>query len=347
MKTTTVEYEVANVTELARRGLHQMSRLTIPITPDNYRLWFNYVSGSMADLVTEVDDFLSRQMPFNADLCETLYQKYFGVDRETKNVRLVQKETREMLKSLFGEMLKANRSTSDYGERLGVHASRLEGAENLQEVREIVGGILFDTTQMEESTRHLKAQLEEATLQTNILEQRIEEVQQEALIDGLTGLNNRKALDRKIKEIFIDYRREGIPSAFILLDIDFFKKFNDQYGHPVGDKVLRIMGDLLLKTVKGRDFPARFGGEEFVVILPNTNLKGALALAEQIRNEIAQKKIIVKQTGEELSNITVSLGVSEISSKDSVETLIERADQALYLAKRSGRNNVKSEGDLN
>jgi diguanylate cyclase len=301
----------------------------------------------MADLVAEVDELLSSKKPFHPDLCETLYQKYFGVDRESKMVRLVQKETKEMLQSLFGEMLKAKRFASDYGARLGIYASRLEQAENLQEVREIVGGIMFDTDQMVESTRQLKGQLEEATLQTKILEQRIEEVQQEALIDGLTGLNNRKALDRKVSEIFADYRREGTPFSFILLDIDFFKQFNDQYGHPVGDEVLRMMGDLLLKTVKGRDFPARFGGEEFAVILPNTNLKGALALAELVRNQIAQKKIIVKQTGEELRKITVSLGVSEIFSKDSVETLIERADRALYLAKKSGRNNVKSEGDFN
>jgi diguanylate cyclase len=342
---TAAEYEETDVTELARRGLQQMSRLTIPITPDNYRLWYNYVSRSMADLVAEVDELLSSRKPFNPDLCETLYQKYFGADRETKMVRLVQKETKEMLQSLFGEMLKANRFASDYGDRLGVHASRLERAENLQEVREIVGGIVFDTDQMVESTRQMKAQFEEATLQTKILERRIEEVEQEALIDGLTGLNNRKALDRKLEETFIDYRREGIPFSFVLLDIDFFKLFNDQYGHPVGDEVLRIMGALLLKTVKGKDFPARFGGEEFAVILPNTNLKGALALAEQIRTQIAQKKIIIKQTGEELGRITVSLGVSEIFSKDSVETLIERADRALYLAKKSGRNNVKSEGD--
>ncbi|RPH86109.1 MAG: hypothetical protein EHM75_08635, partial [Desulfobacteraceae bacterium] len=116
----TAEYEVANVTELARRGLQQMSRLTIPITPDNYRLWYHYVSRSMADLVAEVDELLSSKKPFHPDLCETLYQKYFGVDRESKMVRLVQKETKEMLQSLFGEMLKAKRFASDYGARLGI-----------------------------------------------------------------------------------------------------------------------------------------------------------------------------------------------------------------------------------
>jgi len=92
-------------------------------------------------LVAEIDDFLSSQKPFNPGLCETLYQKYFGADRETKMARLVQKETREMLKSLFGEILTANRSASDYGDRLGGHASKLERVENLQEVREIVGRI--------------------------------------------------------------------------------------------------------------------------------------------------------------------------------------------------------------
>ncbi|MBI5583700.1 MAG: GGDEF domain-containing protein [Deltaproteobacteria bacterium] len=341
------EYDSTNVTELARQGLYQMSRLAIPITPDNYRLWFNYVSRSMADLVAEVDDLLSTANPFNPVICENLYQKYFGADRESKLIRLLHDETREMLKDLFGEMLNTHRSASEYGSQLGTHVSKLEQAMTLQEVREIVGGILSDTDRMVATTRQLKVQLEEATLKTRKLEQRIEETRQEALIDGLTGLNNRKALDRKMLETFQQYQQEGTPLALILLDIDFFKQFNDQYGHPVGDKVLQLMAGLLLETVKGRDFPARYGGEEFAIILPDTGLEGALSLAEQIRSQIAQEKIIIKQTGEKLRPITVSLGVAEIRSKDSVETLIERADRALYLAKKMGRNNVKSEKDIN
>jgi diguanylate cyclase len=131
-----------------------------------------------------------------------------------------------------------------------------------------------------------------------------------------------------------------------MLDIDYFKKFNDQYGHQVGDEVLRIVGAHLKKNLKGKDFPARYGGEEFIVLLPDTKLDKAYIVSEQIRDNISKKRLKIKKTGQVLGNITASLGVSEIREEDTAISVVERADSALYLAKNSGRNNVKSEKDF-
>ncbi|NNK85112.1 MAG: GGDEF domain-containing protein, partial [Desulfobacterales bacterium] len=128
--------------------------------------------------------------------------------------------------------------------------------------------------------------------------------------------------------------------------IDYFKKFNDQYGHQVGDEVLRIFGEQLKENLKGKDFPARYGGEEFVILLPNTKLDNANVVAEQIRENISNKELKIKETGKKLDSITISVGVSEIRQGDTAISAVERADAALYLAKNSGRNNVKSEIDL-
>jgi diguanylate cyclase len=128
-------------------------------------------------------------------------------------------------------------------------------------------------------------------------------------------------------------------------DVDHFKKFNDTWGHATGDQVLRLVAQCFKATVKGRDTAARFGGEEFVVILPATALKNAERVAENIRKAVESKKIVKRSTGETLGSITLSIGVSQyVKGEDPAET-INRADACLYAAKRGGRNRVCSELD--
>ena len=131
-----------------------------------------------------------------------------------------------------------------------------------------------------------------------------------------------------------------------MVDIDHFKNINDTHGHKVGDSVLGHIGQIIKESVKGSDFPARYGGEEFVILLPATELKYASRLAENIRKQISSKPLKVAKTQEKIGIVTVSCGVVQVHDGDTVDSLVERADQALYHAKRSGRDNVKSEKDL-
>jgi diguanylate cyclase len=222
----------------------------------------------------------------------------------------------------------------------------LDGAKDLTQIQNFIVDIIKDTNDIADSSRQLNQQLEEATSQIENLSKKLEETEREVLLDALTGLNNRRAFDRKIKELYeVFENNEGFFSV-IMMDIDFFKKFNDQYGHHIGDEVLSIVGSNLKKNLKGRDFSARYGGEEFIALLPNTTLGNACIVADQIREEISKKRLKIKKTGQTIGNITISLGVSKICKGDSVISVVERADAALYMAKDSGRNNVKSEKDL-
>jgi diguanylate cyclase len=128
-----------------------------------------------------------------------------------------------------------------------------------------------------------------------------------------------------------------------MVDIDHFKQFNDAHGHQMGDQVLRLIGSTLTLSVKGQDTPARYGGEEFAIILPRTRLDDAVTLAEQIRKTVATKRVTKKNTGEALGKITLSLGVAMLRAQEPLGDLIMRADEALYAAKRGGRNRVVSE----
>ena len=130
-----------------------------------------------------------------------------------------------------------------------------------------------------------------------------------------------------------------------MFDIDYFKSFNDNYGHLTGDQVLRLVAMSLKQNIKGQDITARYGGEEFAVVLPNTVLRQALTVADHIRRAVMSKELKKKSTGEILGRVTISAGVSMLSASDDADTLIERADACLYAAKRSGRNRVVCEAD--
>jgi len=168
-------------------------------------------------------------------------------------------------------------------------------------------------------------------------------IQKIGLTDTLTGIANRRFFDYTLKRELLRVRRYGRPLSLLMVDIDFFKKINDRYGHPVGDVVLQEMGELLKSLFRATDLPARYGGEEFAVILPETPAVAAQALAEKLREQGAKK--IFAPLGERIS-LTISIGVATLESNMQADKLTEAdlilaADQALYRAKHDGRNRVE------
>ncbi|MFP4049609.1 MAG: GGDEF domain-containing protein [Desulfovermiculus sp.] len=153
--------------------------------------------------------------------------------------------------------------------------------------------------------------------------------------DPLTKLANRRYFNERYAEFFSLAQRQSMPLSMVMLDIDFFKHVNDTYGHETGDKVLQTFGELLRNDCREEDFPARFGGEEFIVCLPHASLDQAVAFSERVRQKLMAQDIL--QTGE---RITVSAGVVGLTNQDSQDELINRADKALYRAKSEGRNRV-------
>jgi two-component system chemotaxis family response regulator WspR len=163
-------------------------------------------------------------------------------------------------------------------------------------------------------------------------------------IDALTEIPNRRGFDKVLELEWRRAMRERKPLSLILIDIDFFKKYNDEKGHLAGDVCLKKVAKTLLKCVKrSGDFVARYGGEEFTVILPNTNVKGAKILAERMRKRIESLSLVGKCNG--MSKlVTISLGTATVvpSAAIKADMLFNAADRALYIAKHEGRNRVRS-----
>ena len=333
------------VSEIAKNVILNTTERSIPLTPENYHVWFEYFLGSNQELTASIDELIASENSFSQEINERLYIEYLKGDKK-EILQEVHKETHKIFQNIFQATLSTSDLTSYYSAKMEEYSTKLDEAKDLTQIQHFIVDIIKDTNNIAESSKQLNQQLEEATSQIENLSKQLEETEKEVLLDALTGLNNRKAFDRKIKELFEKYEKKAAFFSVIMLDIDFFKKFNDQYGHHIGDEVLGIVGSNLKKNLKGKDFSARYGGEEFIILLPNTTLDNAYVVANQIREEISKKRLKIKKTGQTIGNITISMGVSEIRESDTAISVVDRADAALYLAKNSGRNNVKSEKDL-
>ena len=192
-----------------------------------------------------------------------------------------------------------------------------------------------------------RQQMEALAKQISSLNVELKKVKTKAMTDGLTKAYNREAFDSYIRKIVDQNSIKSSPFSLLMLDIDDFKKINDGYGHQIGDRVLVALVKKCTEFIRDEDFLARYGGEEFVIVLPGASLRNALKKAQRIRKAIAGTQYTTdKEKGGKGLSITVSIGASSFRKSDSVSTVIDRSDQALYQAKRTGKNRVVSEEDM-
>ena len=207
------------------------------------------------------------------------------------------------------------------------------------EMEAIQHELLEHITAVVESNQRLEDDLVVARSRMEEQAEEIDRTRLEARTDVLSGVYNRKAFDEKLLLLLSTFRREAKPFALVLMDIDHFKRINDTHGHPAGDRVVAHVGKFLKGCARPGDYVARYGGDEFVLLLPDTELKRGLKMVEDIRARIAQTNFDIGLRGE-LAAVTFSIGMAGASDGDCSDTLILRADRGLYRSKQGGRNQV-------
>ncbi len=316
------------------------------LVPEVYEIWYAYYTASHPRLNADVDAIVLSGRPFDLATFRNLHARHLTTTENAAATQQIISDTQLLLKGVFDEIINANQSTANYGKNLKTYTSQLDQVTQVADVKSIITSLIKDTSAAAASGQGLQDKLAAATARTEMLEKKLAQTEKEATIDTLTGLRNRRAFDVRLKELFNDFRQNGQYFSVIMVDIDFFKKFNDTYGHQTGDLVLSTVGDTLYRSLKGNDFPARYGGEEFIVLLPETTLENAVVVAEQLRVRISLKKIEDERHPDVTLKVAASLGVSFVKQHDTMQAVVDRADKALYHAKETGRNRVCSEKDL-
>ena len=238
---------------------------------------------------------------------------------------------------LMGELSLENKVVLSENKKTGVFG--LVGEEG------VVGCIVAHST-MDKLTASEIKYITELTEQSSVTIEKANvysEMLKNATMDALTGLNNRRQFEIRLKEQYSIANRQDTPLCAIMTDIDYFKKFNDNYGHSVGDMVLKTTASVIKAELREYDIPSRYGGEEFCILLPNTSINEAKVVAERLRFAVENSKLNVsseKTQRDENISVTISVGLAQLDVKDMPEDLYMKADKALYDAKEGGRNRV-------
>ena len=273
-------------------------------------------------------------------ISRVLHEIYFGIARALGKLENLGSCIGTELRGIAGAITGTLGATSIYGDTLDRASRELSLADKAGSIRPTVQALAAATIEMREDGLLLKARLDGAMSEIASLQQGLRVVRMESRTDPLTELANRKHFDETIEEAIRSSGPRGEPLSLLMIDIDHFKSFNDTFGRITGDHVLRLVATSLKQNITGQDLAARYGGEEFAIVLPNTTLKQAIAVADQIRRAVMAKELKKKSTGEIIGRITISVGVASLLHGDTNEKFIERADRCLYSAKRSSRNRV-------
>lgn len=325
--------------EYLRLSLSLMAQYSTAPTPTNYSVWYEYVSGKNSNLKKAVDSCIKNSEPFTPQLLEQLFSEHIA-----RGDQLATREALAALQSVVDKVTlnlqETGGSVSKHEEALKKSAALLNNNLNADTVRQITSSILSEADGIIDSGKDLKTKLFEANSQINTLKSELAVSKTEAHTDPLTNLTNRRGMDTLLKREMQQSTKSGTNLCLMMGDIDHFKKINDTYGHLVGDSVIKMFASTLTDFVKGRDEVIRYGGEEFLVVLPDTNTKGAVALAEKIRAFLESMQWKKKGSGELMGKITISLGIAQYRNNEPMESFIKRADSALYFSKENGRNKV-------
>ncbi|QGZ96821.1 GGDEF domain-containing protein [Terricaulis silvestris] len=332
--------------ERAREIIERMGKQQIPTSPANYEIWTTHVAGVKPDLSREIEARLQRGEAFTDETNEELFERFFANTRLSiqmlETSETIARELDDTVSSLRG----AGGQAGSYAKVLQEAASRFEGGVDSAEFRTIVEHLAVTTHEMVESNLKLAEQIEAQSRQVEELQTALQSVKVEALTDGLTGLANRRMFDETLRRRMNDAAADSSDLCVLVFDIDQFKRINEAWGHALGDQVLRYIASVMRAHAQGDVLAARFGGEEFALIMPRTNVNLAEALAARISRAVKSKRLSLKSTGDVIGEITVSIGIARFRDADQSGDLAARAEACMLAAKHGGRDRIVTDAQL-
>ncbi|MCP3661837.1 MAG: GGDEF domain-containing protein [Gammaproteobacteria bacterium] len=325
--------------ERIRLVLPLMTRHQIPTSPENYAVWYTYVSGENQELNEHIDQLIESEEHFSDEINQQLFDEHISNCNIEQLEKLRQRLT--ILTEDTGLSLNNPRTQVGlYTQTLNSFSQECQSADCKEVIQGLLSEVIQETHSIKGTMERMELELKEKSAEIDAVREELEVVRHQASTDPLTGLGNRNTFDRTMEHMSLEATKEKQALCLVMLDIDDFKIINDLHGHVIGDKVIRFIAEILSNSIKGRDQSARYGGEEFAIILPETPLTGGMILTEHIRKQISKTRLTRLANGESLGMVTISAGVAQYRYGEGMSSFISRADKALYRSKRQGKNRV-------
>ena len=273
------------------------------------------------------------------------------IDRERNYFFNKDREFKEIIQVLSSGIASINQENQHFNTRIHDESLKIEKITHLNDIRKMKAALTENVGSLKQFIQKKQAQdterLDTLASEVEILKEELEKTKNISMSDGLTGAFNRLAFDSKITKLIEGNRKSRSPFSLMIIDIDNFKLINDSYGHLVGDRVIVALVQKCRQFIREGDFLARFGGEEFVIILPEASLRQTMNRARKLCEAISDALYAVDDSDKsEPLSFTVSIGVSVFRRNDTLESILERADKALYRAKDFGKNQAVSEKEI-
>jgi diguanylate cyclase len=320
--------------DAAIKALSQLSHLGFNPTPDLYSIWYSYYKGDDCDLKIKMDKILEEHStdlrPFHfTTIINPLKKEKLALDDFCE-------DTAKIIDNTYNNVQAAHDNTR----RLEQFIDNVSNDES-EPKDKIIKNIQSETKRMMEENTRLHFIIQDERKKMEELQTNLQHIRNELITDSLTNIYNRRHFDECLTAAIKECNITNKPLSLFIFDIDHFKKFNDTHGHLVGDSVLKYIGQTIKQAIPEQAHHMfRYGGEEFVVIFEGIVKSHALKYAQIISNAISKREITKRTTNEKIGHITISGGIAEKNKRDTLETLIARADVALYSSKKKGRNQI-------
>ena len=323
-----------------RAAVALMGKHAAVLDPISFAVWYDYAAGGSVELKSRLDELTVRGGLLSQDLTRELFLKYV-VQPESDPALAVLNQVLGLTQAVSQSTAMARQANDELGRSLSTFENRLSDPPGPQTLGSAVDDMRQASAQTHQSIQQVSAMLAQHSGEIDRLRGELQQAKEEASLDGLTQVLNRRAFDRALIESLSQEFTEGAQHpCLLLLDVDNFKLLNDGFGHVFGDEVLRALGRVLKSVTSAGDSAGRFGGDEFALLLCVHTLEEARALAEALRNRVAIARVRSGQGGEQRGQVTISVGAAARLAGEDAGGWLQRADAALYRAKHGGRNRV-------
>lgn len=337
---------VAEENTIAQSVVLLASSLSVELTPMAFQLLHAHVAGERPDVTTAIERLRQSSEAITSETIAQLHERFFGAELESQAVYEASRNVERLLSIVQEELESASNNTAKHGKAITELNDQLSQQDKVVDIRRLVAAIVGETASMRMSINKLERRVIQGTTEIAILRENLAKAEQEANSDPLTGIGNRKLLEMTLRRLAKEAEGGDQPFSLVLLDVDHFKRFNDDYGHQIGDAVLKNVAHCCHQSIKARDLAARYGGEEIAIVLADTLQGQAARFAENLRASIESLQLKADEIEQKVRPVTVSIGIGEYRPGEPLKRLIGRADRALYQAKGQGRNCVCSERDI-